>query len=393
MLAIVWPVSQTSFGSRLITQKDLILLIAAVLISQAASGRLARPRGWPVVMSIAAVCYVLVSAMVVGRGAYPSQDWRYALMLAIPLLGIPLFARPNAATRRALVVYGFTSAFLAVSEIVESHASLAAAGDIPAASSAVLAAGQTGAVNHNAEGAVFVLALGVMLAWLPRARGPVAKIASATAIGVLALGIAYSFSRSAYLGALAVITLFAVRRSVRGLFCAAVTIGCLLPVLPTAVTARLASVWTSSGLDTSSALRLDLWSSALRMFDTHPLFGVGYLNFAARLPAYYVNTGSYDAYLIQFQLLDFAHNTYLTVLAETGLAGAVLVGALIVMGWRRAWSAAKSGDWAGEAAVLAFVGVGVCGAFGEVLFVPPILAAFLLVVLAAGREKEVASAG
>jgi O-antigen/teichoic acid export membrane protein/O-antigen ligase len=393
VLAIVWPVSQTSFGSQLITQKDLMLLIAAVVISQAASGRLARPKGWPVVLSVAAVCYVLVSALVVGRGVTASQNWRYALMLGIPLLGIPLFARPNAATRRAVVVLGFTSAFLAVAEIAESHASLAEAGDIPAASRAVLAAGQTGAVNHNAEGAVFVLALGVMLAWLPRARGQVAKFACATAIGALAVGIAFSFSRSAYLGGLAVIALFAVRRSVRGLVCAAATIGCLLPVLPKAVTARLATVWTSSGLDTSSALRLDLWSSALRMFDSHPLFGVGYLNFASQLPAYYVNTGSYDAYLIQFPLLDFAHNTYLTVLAETGLAGALLVGALVVMGWRKAWLATKSGDWAGEAAVLAFVGMGVCGSFGEVLFVPPILAAFLLVVLAAGREQEVASAG
>jgi O-antigen/teichoic acid export membrane protein/O-antigen ligase len=393
VLAIVWPVSQTSFGSQLITQKDLILLIAAVLISQAAYGRLARPKGWPVVLSVALVCYVLVSAMVVGRSIYASQNWRYALMLGIPLLGIPLIARPDAVTRRALAVFGFTSAFLAVAEIVQSHASLAATGDISAASSAVLAAGQTGAVNHNAEGAVFVLALGVMLAWLTQARGPAAKIASAAAIAALAVGIAYSFSRSSYLGALAVITLFAVRRSVRGLVCAAVTIGCLLPVLPEAVTARLATVWTSSGLDTSSALRLDLWSSALRMFDAHPLFGVGYLNFAPQLPAYYVNTGSYDAYLIQFPLLDFAHNTYLTVLAETGLAGALLVGALIVMGWRRAWSAARSGNWTGEAAMLAFVGVGVCGSFGEVLLVPPILAAFLLVVHAAGREKEVPRAG
>ena len=124
------------------------------------------------------------------------------------------------------------------------------------------------------------------------------------------------------------------------------------------------------------------------MFDAHPLFGVGYLNFANQLPAYFIDTGNYSSFPVQLSQLDFAHNIYLTVLAETGLAGAVLVSALIVVGWRRAWSAARSGDWAGEAALLAFVGVGICSAFGEVLLVPPILVAFLLAVLAARSTTE-----
>src|SRR5581483_7326778 len=184
---------------------------------------------------------------------------------------------------------------------------------------------QTGAVNHNAEAAIFVLALTVMLAWLPRARSPATRVAAVAAIAALALGIAYSFSRSGYLAALAVIVLFAARRSARGLAGTTVAVSSLVPVLPAAVSARLGSVWDSSGLDPSSALRLDLWSSALRMFEAHPAFGVGYLNFSNQLPAYYTNTGSYDTYVIQFSLLDFAHNTYLTMLAETGLAGVALL--------------------------------------------------------------------
>ena len=128
----------------------------------------------------------------------------------------------------------------------------------------------------------------------------------------------------------------------------------------------------------------NLHTQALRMFDAHPIFGVGYLNFANQLPAFFIDTGNYSSFPIQLSRLGFAHNIYLTVLAETGTVGVVLVGALIVVGWRRAWSAARSGDWAGEGALLAFVGVGVCSAFGEVLLVPPILVAFLLAVLAAG---------
>jgi len=76
------------------------------------------------------------------------------------------------------------------------------------------------------------------------------------------------------------------------------------------------------------------------------------------------------------------------VLSQTGLVGAALVGSLIVMGWRRAWPAARIGDWAGESSILAFIGIGICSAFGEPLFEPAVLAAFLLVVLAPRRAEE-----
>jgi O-antigen/teichoic acid export membrane protein/O-antigen ligase len=386
-LAVACPLSQTDYGAQIISSKDLIVLLASSVIGQAVAGALMRPRGRVAVPAIVAVCYFLLSVTLAGAA---SGSWRYVLMLGIPLLLMPLIAGPGAATRRAVIVFGLSSAVLAVGEVFRSHASLVATGDTSTASSAQLAAGQTGAVNHNAEAAIFVLALAVLLAWLPRARRPAAKLAAAVAIAALALGIAYSFSRSGYLAALAVIVLFAARRSVRGLVGAAVAVGCLVPVLPVAVSARLGSVWNSSGLDPSSALRLDLWSSALRMFEAHPVFGVGYLNFSSQLPAYYINTGSYDSFVIQFSLLDFAHNTYLTILAETGLAGVALLGVLVAVGWRRAWSAARAGDWAGEAALLGFVGIAVCGFFGEVLLVPPILTAFLLVLLAAGDRRAAA---
>jgi O-antigen ligase len=275
-----------------------------------------------------------------------------------------------------------------VVEVLTAGQSLVASADLSPVASAAAAAAQTGAVNHNAEGALFVLALGVLLALFPRSRDSIAKLAIGAGIVALTLGVAYSFSRAAYLGVIAMVAVFAVRRSIRSLVGTAVGLGCLLPLLPAVISARLGSIWNSSGLDIDSAIRIDLWSSALRMFDAHPLFGVGYLNFANQLPAYFIDTGNYSSFPVQLSQLDFAHNIYLTVLAETGLAGAVLVSALIVVGWRRAWSAARSGDWAGEAALLAFVGVGICSAFGEVLLVPPILVAFLLAVLAARSTTE-----
>jgi O-antigen/teichoic acid export membrane protein/O-antigen ligase len=387
LLAVAIPVSQTSFGALLLTDKDLAVIVIFCLAGQIAAGRLLRPTAGTAALAVTLVGYLMVSAMLADGGS-SGQNWRYVLLLGIPLLCLPMSAGDHMAARRALVLLSCTAACLAVVEVLTARASLAASAAASAVDSATTAAGQTGAVNHNAEGALFVLALGVLLALFPRTRRGIAKLALGAAIVALALGVAYSFSRAAYLGGLAMIAVFAVRRSVPGLVRAAVGLGCLLPLLPAAVTARLGTVWNSNGQDIDAAVRLDLWSSALRIFEAHPVFGVGYLNFAPQLPAYFTDTGNYNSFLIQLSQLDFAHNIYLTVLAETGIVGAAGVGALMVIGWRRAWAAARSGDWAGEGAVLAFVGIGVCSAFGEVLLVPPILVAFLLAVLAAHDTTE-----
>jgi O-antigen ligase len=387
VLAVAIPVSQTTFGAPLLTSKNLAALVIVCLVGQLVTGGLARPKAGTTALATALVGYFVASAILADGGA-GGQNWRYVIILGIPLLCLPLAAGRDVATRRALVLLSFTAAVLAVMEVLTAGRSLVASADLSPVASAAAAAAQTGAVNHNAEGALFVLALGVLLALFPRSRGSIAKLAICAGIVALTLGVAYSFSRAAYLGVIAMVAVFAVRRSIRSLVGTAVGLGCLLPLLPAVISARLGSIWNSSGLDIDSAIRIDLWSSALRMFDAHPLFGVGYLNFANQLPAYFIDTGNYSSFPVQLSQLDFAHNIYLTVLAETGLAGAVLVSALTVVGWRRAWSAARSGDWAGEAALLAFVGVGICSAFGEVLLVPPILAAFLLAVLAARSTTE-----
>ncbi|HEX9355133.1 MAG TPA: O-antigen ligase family protein, partial [Streptosporangiaceae bacterium] len=388
VLAVVVPVSQTVLGAKFVTEKAFMVLVAVSVIGAACGGRIFRPKAKPTALAVALVCYLLLSALFVSGTQENAQSWRYALMSTAPLLCLPLIAGADVHTRRAVVLFSFTTACLSLIEAFTSHASLHAASDLSAADSAAVAAGQTGAVNHNAEGALFVLALSVLLAHSSHTRNGIAKLAHVSAIAAVAIGVAYSFSRASYFGAIAVMAVFALRRSVRGLLGATLGIGCLVPFLPSAVLARFGTVWSSTGLDASSAVRFDLWASALRMFSSHPFFGVGYLDFAQQLPAFYADTGNYEQSLVQFSSLDFAHSTYLTVLAETGLVGAVLVTALIVGGWRRARLCARAGEWVGEAAMLAVVGVGVCSAFGEVLLLPAVLAGFLLVVLAGGRPTE-----
>jgi O-antigen/teichoic acid export membrane protein/O-antigen ligase len=390
MLAIAMPVSQTAFGIKLITEKDLLILIIACLVGQIAARRTFPPRMVTAALGITLVCYFFVSATLIGgAGVISKKDIYGMLTLGCVLLSIPLIAGPNSITRRATVVFAFSAVCIALAEIPTARSSLAASASISAVNSADLAAGQTGALNHNTEGAFFVLALCVLLAFYPHARGGIAKLAVAAGIAVLLIGVAYSFSRSSYFGALAVVVVFAMRRSVRGLIGASVAACCLVPLLPSTVLARMSTIWASSNsnIDISGVIRLDLWSSALRMFIHEPVLGVGYLHFAAQLPEYFHNTTTYD-FGGDFSRLQYAHETLLTVLSQTGLLGAAMVGAMIVMGWRRAWSAARIGNWVGESSILAFIGIGVCSAFGEPLFEPALLAAFLFVVMAPRRAEE-----
>lgn len=387
ILAAAIPISQTSVGNRLISDRDLLVLIVVCLLGMAAARRITLPRPWAVAMGVSTVCYFLVSATLVD-GGISGQDLRGLLTLGGVLLTLPVIAGQHAETRRAAVLFAFSAAFVALLEIPTARSSLASEGSAPAVNGAAVAAAQTGALNHNTEGALFVVALAVLLACLPRARGGMTRVAVLAATAALLTGIAYSFSRSAYLGALAVLTLFAVRRTLRGLLAVAVAAACLLPLAPAAVLARAGTIWAGSSLDFSSATRLDLWDSAFRMFVREPVLGIGYLHFGSALPAYYQNTSPYDIAILNISGFSYAHNTFLTILSQTGLAGASLIGALVLIGWRRAWAGMRQGDWASEGAVLAFTGTAVCSIFGEPLFETAFLAAFLLVISACYKERN-----
>jgi O-antigen ligase/O-antigen/teichoic acid export membrane protein len=387
ILAAAIPVSQTSVGNRWITDRDLLVLIVVCLLGMAAARRITLPRPWAVALAVSAVCYFLVSATLVG-GGISGQDLRGLLTLGAVLLILPVIAGPGSETRRAAVVFALSAAFVALLEVPTARSSLADQGSASAVNGAAAAAGQTGALNHNTEGALFVVALAVLLTCLPRARDWLTRVTLLAATAALLTGVAYSFSRSAYLGALAVLALFAVRRTLRGLLAAVVAAGCLLPLAPGAVLARAGTIWAGGSLDFSSATRLDLWGSAFRMFVREPVLGVGYLHFGSVLPAYYQNSGPDDTTILNISGFSYAHNTFLTILSQTGLAGAGLIGALALIGWRHAWAGMRQGDWASEGAILAFTGTAVCSVFGEPLFETAFLAAFLLVISACHKERS-----
>ncbi|MDQ0989420.1 O-antigen ligase family protein [Streptomyces sp. V3I7] len=384
VLAAAIPLSQSDIGDSLITPSVLIALMLVCLLGRVIADRgIARPKSVGVLITVGTVGYLVATSVLIGDTDLPGADkWQYLLLMCAPLLLLPLVAEPGRALDRALVVFCCGSVIVALINIVQIGSVFAAKAGLAPADTAVLAITQEDAANHNTVGALFVMAAAVLLRRYPAVRAPLLRLAIGAGVVVLALGVAYSLSRAAYLAGIAVIALYAARRSLRGVLALSVGVACLVPLLPAAIAARFDSI-VGGAPDVNSAVRLDLWSSALRMFEAHPAFGVGYLNFANHLPAYYHATGDYEVMLLQFPLLHFAHNTYLTVLSQTGLVGAAGIGTLVVLGVRRAWRAARSGDPAGEPALLAMVGAGVCSLFGEVLLVPPLLAGLMLIILAA----------
>ncbi|MET7690722.1 O-antigen ligase family protein [Streptomyces sp. NPDC005483] len=384
VLAAAVPLSQSDVGTSLISPRRLVALMLICLLGRVVAGSgIVWPKPTGVLITVGTVGYAAAaSALIYDADPQGTGNWQYLLLACAPLLLLPLIIEPGPALDRALLVFCWGSVILAVIEIVQAGSVFAMKGDLTPADTAVLAITQEGAANHNAVGALFVMAAAVLLRRYEAVRKGLPRLATGAGVVVLTLGIAYSLSRAAYLAGIAMIALYAARRSLRGVLALSVGAACLVLLLPAAIAARFDSI-LGGVPDANSAVRLDLWSSALRMFEAHPLFGVGYLNFADQLPAYYQATGDYEIMFLQFPLLEFAHNTYLTVLSQTGLVGAVGIGAIVVLGVRRAWRAIRSGDPAGEAALLAMVGVGVCSVFGEILLVPPLLAGLLLIILAA----------
>ena len=392
-LALVVPLSQSAVGASLVTPKRLVALMLICFLSRAVHGHgivWPRPAGFWV--TVGTVGYLsAASAVIGGTDAWGTRNWQYLLLVCAPLLLLPLLTEPGPALDRALVLFCSGSVAVALVEITQAGSVFASNGDKAPDDVAVLAITQPGTANHNAVGALLVMAGAVVLARAPGARAGLPRLACWAAMLVLTVGVAYSLSRAAYLAGIVVLVIRTLRRPLRSLLALGLGVTCLMPLLPAAIAARFGLVLGGSTLDSDSAVRLDLWSSALRIFDTHPVFGVGYLNFASLLPSYYHATGNYNTMFLQFPLLEFAHNTYLTVLSQTGLLGATGIGLLTALGAHRAWSAIRAGDPAGEAALLALAGAGICSAFGEVLLVPPLLAGLLLIVLAAGRRAPAAA--
>lgn len=183
-------------------------------------------------------------------------------------------------------------------------------------------------------------------------------------MGVYTLVIYLTFSRGGMLGLFAVLAFMGMRQrraSTRMLALGLMAAG----LLAVSVYWTRDQGFTDLARDASFQQRITTFKTALAMFLDRPLLGVGVNCSMVAWPLYAPKALGYNTWLI-------VHNTFLQVLAETGLLGFVSFVAFLAFGLYRAWKLARAAARLGQerlaglvrALEIAFWGFLVCGLSG-----------------------------
>jgi len=178
-----------------------------------------------------------------------------------------------------------------------------------------------------------------------------------SSFGLMAVAMAMSWSRGAWIGFVAAVVAVSVVRSRRAaaIFAALVAVGAVVLILgsfqllPGSLTQRLTDflpylrpfdVREVEVTDANFAVveRMAHWQAGWQMWSEHPWRGVGVGNYEPIYPAYYIPPWK--------EPLGHAHNYYLNVAAETGLIG--LLAYLILWGaafWQAAQAIRRTSGW------------------------------------------------
>jgi O-antigen ligase len=348
---------------------DLLLLAAAVLWFLDGARRRTLPLRWSPILVLACVYAGVLVVSAWGAGNFTEATREVIKWLELPVLLLvasALIGRKHAPWVVAALVAGATAqAILGLYQFV-----FAVGPDYFVLLGRFMRAyGSFG--QPNPFGGYLGLALPVALsmalwAWQEVLRAPGRRQALAwagffsAATTIIALGLLASWSRGAWLGAVAGVLVVLVLRSRTAALLsgaaaltllAALLLGAFSPtIVPAPIAARLADVPAYFGLtdvlnepvtdeNFSVIERLAHWVAAQRMWAQAPWLGVGPGNYATVYPQ--VRLPQWE------EPLGHAHNIYLNVAAETGLAGLAAYGALMVTAfvwiWRQTSKARNAG--------------------------------------------------
>jgi O-antigen ligase len=242
--------------------------------------------------------------------------------------------------------------------------------------------------DPNEFAAVLVSALPLALALAAGERqSPRMRALSLGAAILSVAGIALSLSRGG-LVALAVMLVAGVMVAGRwraivaaiGLFVALAGVGYFLFAAPVAARERVSSSEGGTG-------RTDLWRVGWRMVEDRPLLGVGAGNYATASIRYLLRPGQLSRSDLIASTPKVAHNTYLHVLAELGVLGALaflgLIGFALASGLRAARAFERHQDASMEMLSRAWL-VALAGVLAADLFLSAEFSKQLWVLLALG---------
>lgn len=262
------------------------------------------------------------------------------------------------------------------------------------------ATGTIGDPNELASVLLVGLALGAGIA-IGRNRLPPLRLIAALAVPLCAAGVFLSLSRGGLvaLGALMIAgTIFAGRwRIAITAMLTVVAIGGVVyftQLAPLPARERVSAAGGGTG-------RTDLWTVAWRMVQAHPLNGVGVGNFPNTSADYTLRPGVIVRTDLIFNQQPFVtHNTYLQILAETGIPGLLLFLSVIVACMRCMLRAARIWARRGEKTMEALARsmfLGLCGMLVADFFISVMYNKLLWVMFALGpatyaiaRHDEVA---
>lgn len=194
-----------------------------------------------------------------------------------------------------------------------------------------------------------IIALGL----LPSYRGP-KRLALAIAVPILLFGLVATQSRGGMVAA--VVGLAAALVVVRGhrLKVAALTLG-ITAVVGFGLATTPGAMDRLTSADNGGNGRTELWTIALHMWEDNPFLGVGLAGFREESPEYVRDLGSLQFVKLIVERPHIVHNTYLQLLAETGVIGAGLFLTVAIVCAAAAWKAAAIFERTGrrELAILA----------------------------------------
>ena len=206
----------------------------------------------------------------------------------------------------------------------------------------------------NPYGGYLNMSLPIALALTVFGRDPRMRWVTGGASVVMLFALYLSGSRGALLGLVAALVVLAAvglrieRKTLIGLAIAAplLAIAWFAHLIPARIENKLLAQFRVNDVSLTAQLndanystieRLAHWVAGLRMFQAHPLLGVGAGNYSAAYATYKVP--GWD------ESLTHAHNYYINAAAETGALGLLaLLGVIAVAIWV-AWRATRAADW------------------------------------------------
>jgi putative inorganic carbon (hco3(-)) transporter len=139
----------------------------------------------------------------------------------------------------------------------------------------------------------------------------------------------FSYSRGAYVAAIAVLLFYGIVRSRKLLVFSIICAFFWKVILPPTVIERVTMTESTAGvLESSAQERLDLWQHAVQLFKDNPVFGIGYGSFGYTVP--------------QGSLTD-THNFYLRTLCEQGVVGVSIFLLILAFAFHSGWRLYRCG--------------------------------------------------